>query len=55
LADAGDGSARLLPVNLQQTAVLFTKRADVTIKYRFGPLDQASCRATTSAASTGCD
>ena len=44
LEGASDGSARLLPVNLQQTGLLFTKHADVTITYRFGPLDQASCR-----------
>ena len=37
-------SARLIPVNLQQTGLLFDRRADVEITYSFGPLDQPICR-----------
>lgn len=40
-----DGSsARLLPVNLQQTGLLFDHRVDIRISYRFGPFDNPYCR-----------
>jgi hypothetical protein len=39
------GSARLIPVNLQQTGLLFERRIEGRISYRFGPLDQPRCRA----------
>jgi hypothetical protein len=40
-----DGTrARLLPVNLQQTGLLFERAVDARISYRFGPLDQPHCR-----------
>ena len=43
-AHAGtDAGARLLPVNLQQTGLLFEKQADVSIAYRYGVMDSA-CR-----------
>jgi hypothetical protein len=38
------GSARLIPVNLQQTGLLFDRQAKVRISYHFGPLDQVGCR-----------
>ena len=42
---AADGSAaRLIPVNLQQTGLLFDGHADVEIAYSFGPFDQPTCR-----------
>jgi hypothetical protein len=36
--------ARLLPVNLQQTGLLFDRTVEARISYRFGPLDQPRCR-----------
>jgi hypothetical protein len=38
-------TARLIPVNLQQTGLLFDGSADVEIDYRFGPLANPTCRA----------
>jgi hypothetical protein len=37
-------TARLIPVNLQQTGLLFGGSADVEIDYRFGPLATPTCR-----------
>ena len=37
-------TARLIPVNLQQTGLLFDGSADVEIDYRFGPLANPTCR-----------
>ena len=40
-----DGSvAQLIPVNLQQTGLIFNRRADVEITYRFGLFADATCR-----------
>jgi hypothetical protein len=39
-----NGTARLIPVNLQQTGLLFDGSADVEIDYRFGPLANPTCR-----------
>ncbi len=38
------GDTRLLPVNLQQTGVLFRGRLDARIAYNFGPFDHPQCR-----------
>ncbi len=40
----GGGSAKLLPVNLQQTGLLFQGNINASITYRFGPFDQPRCR-----------
>jgi hypothetical protein len=37
-------SAQLIPVNLQQTGLLFEGRIEAKIDYRFGPFDQPQCR-----------
>jgi hypothetical protein len=37
-------SARLIPVNLLQTGLLFYRVVEAKISYRFGPLDQPRCR-----------
>jgi hypothetical protein len=42
-ADAGR-SAKIMPVNLQQTGLLFQGRLDTSIGYRFGPFHQRHCR-----------
>ncbi len=40
-----DGTpARLIPVNLQQTGLMFDRHTDVEITYVFGPLDHPACR-----------
>jgi len=44
LMTKGDTSARLIPVNLQQTGLLFDGHADVEITYSFGPLQHPECR-----------
>jgi len=38
------GSAELLPVNLQQTGLLFEGRINASIAYRFSPFDEPRCR-----------
>jgi hypothetical protein len=40
----GGTLARLIPVNLQQTGLLFEHRADVSISYGYGPFDHPGCR-----------
>jgi hypothetical protein len=40
----GGNTAQLIPVNLQQTGLLFDRRADVEITYRFGLFADAACR-----------
>ncbi len=40
----GGRTARLIPVNLQQTGLLFEGQIDITISYRFGPWDRPECR-----------
>ena len=40
----GGATARLVPVNLQQTGLVFDRHADVEITYSFGPLAQPACR-----------
>jgi hypothetical protein len=37
-------SAQLIPVNLQQTGLLFERRIEAKIDYSFGPFDQPQCR-----------
>jgi len=37
-------SSQLIPVNLQQTGLLFEGETELEISYRFGPLDQPRCR-----------
>jgi hypothetical protein len=37
-------SARLMPVNLQQTGLLFEGSVEATITYRFGLFSDSSCR-----------
>jgi hypothetical protein len=37
-------SAQLVPVNLQQTGLLFEHQIEAKIAYRFGPFDQPQCR-----------
>jgi hypothetical protein len=39
-----ESSGQLLPVNLQQTGLLFEKRIKAKLSYRFGPFDQPQCR-----------
>ncbi len=40
----GSSAARLIPVNLQQTGLLFQRRIDARLAYRYGPLDHPECR-----------
>jgi hypothetical protein len=40
----GSPAARIIPVNLQQTGLLFQGRIDVRLAYRYGPLDHPECR-----------
>jgi hypothetical protein len=40
---SGTAGARIVPVNLQQTGLLFEREADVTLDYRYG-LGRDSCR-----------
>lgn len=40
----GGNAAQLVPVNLQQTGLIFNHRADVKITYRFGLFADAACR-----------
>jgi len=44
LGTNANGTARLVPVNLQQTGLLFQGKMNVSISYRFGPFDQPQCR-----------
>ena len=37
-------SARLLPVNLQQTGLLFDRQSEVSIEYRYGLFGDVQCR-----------
>lgn len=37
-------SARLIPVNLQQTGLLFERKVKARLAYRFGPFDRPECR-----------
>jgi hypothetical protein len=39
-------TARLLPVNLQQTGLLFEGQTEVGIEYRYGLFGNAQCRGT---------
>jgi len=41
---ANNGRARLIPVNLQQTGLLFEGNVEARISYRFGLLADSSCR-----------
>ena len=41
---ANNGRARLIPVNLQQTGLLFEGNVEARIIYRFGLLADSSCR-----------
>jgi len=43
--EAAGGGARLIPVNLQQTGLLFEERVEAKITYRFGLFRDSHCRA----------
>jgi hypothetical protein len=43
--DAANGQARLMPVNLQQTGLLFEGSLEARIIYRFGLFGDSGCRA----------
>jgi hypothetical protein len=43
--ETGAGSGRLIPVNLQQTGLLFEERVEARITYRFGLFQDSRCRA----------
>jgi hypothetical protein len=42
--DAANGKARLVPVNLQQTGLLFQGSVEARIIYRFGLFADSGCR-----------